>query len=56
MSSMLGKETCIMSKNRKPEDSTGKVEVFCRFITKKGKRIYPKNAKFFHFWVTPKAA
>jgi len=26
-------------------------EVFCRYITVKGKRIYPKNAKAFHFWV-----
>jgi len=26
-------------------------EVFCRYITKKGKRIYPKNARFFHFFV-----
>jgi hypothetical protein len=29
----------------------GKREVFCRYITRKGKRIYPKKAKFFHFWV-----
>lgn len=27
------------------------VEVFTRYITKNGKRIYPKNARFFHFWV-----
>jgi len=26
-------------------------EVFCRYIIKNGKRIYPKNAKFFHFFV-----
>jgi len=27
-------------------------EVFCRYITlKSGKRIYPKNAKVFHFFV-----
>ena len=27
-------------------------EVFCRYITlKNGKRIYPKNAKVFHFFV-----
>jgi hypothetical protein len=26
-------------------------EVFCRYITKNGKRIYPKNARFFHFFV-----
>jgi hypothetical protein len=29
-------------------------EVFCRYITRKGKRIYPKNAKFFHFFVKDK--
>jgi hypothetical protein len=34
----------------------GKIEIFCPFITIKGKRVYPKKAKFFHFWVTPKAA
>ncbi len=27
-------------------------EVFCRFIRKNGKIIYPKNARFFHFWIT----
>ncbi len=26
-------------------------EVFCRYITKNGKRIYPKKAKVFHFFV-----
>jgi hypothetical protein len=26
-------------------------EVFCRYIVRKGKRIYPKNARFFHFFV-----
>lgn len=25
--------------------------VFCRYITKNGTRIYPKNARFFRFWV-----
>lgn len=29
-------------------------EVFAPYITKNGKRIYPKNAKFFHFWVRKK--
>lgn len=29
----------------------GKREVFCRFIRKNGRIIYPKNARFFHFWV-----
>lgn len=26
-------------------------EVYCRYITKNGKRIYPKNAKVFRFFV-----
>lgn len=26
-------------------------EIFARYITKKGKRIYPKNGKLFHFFV-----
>jgi len=26
-------------------------EVFCRFIRKNGKIIYPKNGKVFHFYV-----
>ncbi len=29
-----------------------KIEIFCRYIKKKGRIIYPKNAKFFHFWIT----
>jgi len=26
-------------------------EVFCRYITKNGERIYPKNGKVFRFFV-----
>lgn len=26
-------------------------EIFCRYITKRGRRIYPRNGKLFHFWV-----
>jgi hypothetical protein len=29
----------------------GYKEVFCRYITRNGKRIYPKNGKLFHFFV-----
>ena len=29
-------------------------EVYCRYIRRKGKIIYPKNAKYFHFWVKKK--
>lgn len=32
-------------------DKTAKREVFCRFIHRNGRVIYPKNARFFHFWV-----
>lgn len=30
------------------------VEVFTPYIVKNGKTIYPKNAKFFHFWIKQK--
>lgn len=26
-------------------------EVFCRFIRKNGKIIYPKRSKYFHFFI-----
>ena len=29
----------------------GMVEVFCTFIRKNGKVIYPKHGKYFHFFV-----
>jgi len=29
-------------------------EIFCRYIRKNGKIIYPKKAKFFHFFVKVK--
>ena len=29
----------------------GEREVFCRYIVRNGIAIYPKNARFFHFWV-----
>ena len=30
---------------------SGRMWVYCRYITKNGVRIYPKNSKFFRFWV-----
>lgn len=30
------------------------IEVFCRYIVKKGKVIYPKRAKCFHFFIKRK--
>ncbi len=40
----------VMAEDSKP----GMVEVFCAYITRNGKRIYPKNGKCFHFWVKAK--
>jgi len=30
------------------------IEIFCPSITRNGKTIYPKNGKYFHFWVKKK--
>lgn len=35
----------------KKQPKVGYREVFCRYITRNGKRIYPKNAKVFHFYI-----
>ncbi len=32
----------------------GYVLVYARYVVRKGKRIYPKNARFFRFWAKPK--
>lgn len=40
-----------MEKINRDEDM---VEIFARYIVRNGKTIYPKNAKFFHFWVKKK--
>lgn len=32
-------------------ESVSKREIFCRYIRKDGKIIYPQNATMFHFWV-----
>ncbi len=34
----------------------GLVEVFCKYIVIKGKKIYPKNGGVFHFWAKPRTA
>jgi len=39
----------VTKKPAEQSDRTGR-EVFCRFIRKNGKIIYPKG-KVFHFWV-----
>lgn len=41
---------------KQASSDNGGVEIFCRYITRNGKRIYPKRAKFFHFWVKDKKA
>ena len=38
-------------KKNPPKSSKKTREIFCRYITRNGKRIYPKKAKFFHFYV-----
>ena len=35
----------------KNSSSNADTEVFARYITRNGRRIYPKKAKFFHFYV-----
>jgi len=40
-----------MKSNLKTPNADGKIEIFCRYITRKGKRIYPKKGKFFHFFI-----
>lgn len=35
-------------------DETGFIRIFCRYITKNGKKIYPKRAKYFSFLVKQK--
>ncbi len=30
---------------------TGYKEIFTRYVHKNGRIIYPKKAKYFHFWV-----
>ena len=37
--------------NIKKAPRPGYREVFCRYITRNGKIIYPKNASVFHFYV-----
>lgn len=34
-----------------PPDPENYVEIFTPYITKNGKRIYPTNGRYFHFWI-----
>ena len=39
------------------QDKDGKVEIFCRYIIRKGKKVYPPKGKtVWHFWAKPKKA
>lgn len=40
------------SKDQPPSETA--VWICCPFITVKGKKVYPKKAKVFCFWVEPK--
>jgi len=42
----------MMNSENTPPD--GGQLIFARYITKNGKRIYPKNSQFFRFYVKPK--
>lgn len=33
------------------KETNPKIEVFCRYRIRKGKKVYPKKGQFFHFWV-----
>lgn len=35
----------------KSQDESGMVRVFCRYIVRNGKVIYPKNGQYFSFLV-----
>ena len=45
----------VTDKEQKRDDS-GRVLIYCKYIVRNGKRIYPKNASCFRFWVEPKSA
>jgi hypothetical protein len=36
------------------QDENGKTRIFCRYIIRNGKRIYPKHSKYFSFLVDSK--
>lgn len=42
-----------MHKDAVDEDHAGKILIFCRSIVRNGKTIYPRNARFFRFWIDP---
>lgn len=40
-----------MNKASEDKPKEDKKEIFCRFIVRNGKKIYPKHRRFFHFFV-----
>lgn len=36
------------------QNENGKTRIFCRYIIRNGKRIYPKHSKYFSFLVDSK--
>lgn len=36
------------------QNESGKIRIFCRYIIKNGKKIYPKRSKYFSFLVSDK--
>jgi hypothetical protein len=38
-----------------PEKTPGGRWVYCRYIVRNGRVIYPKHARFFRFWVADKS-
>ena len=38
----------------KTQEGDGSIRIFCRYIVKNGKKIYPKRARFFTFLVSEK--
>lgn len=47
-----GKE--VLNVKSQAQDESGMIRIFCRYIVKNGKRIYPKRTRFFTFLVDSK--
>lgn len=39
----------MLNNSKRPEADSSEEYIFCPYITKNGKRYYPKNVKFFKF-------
>lgn len=47
----IARKEVVTSMYSKTQEESGKREVFCRFIRRAGKIIYPKNGTCFHFFL-----